>query len=163
MKMMKASKNFRNSKKDIYVHKSSLGDVECITQPADRFFFGRWTMTHARCERSWYGPGAPNGRWWCLSSRDWPQRQIQPKKNVRFLCVSYCFLRVFYVFPIVSYVFFMCFMYCISCVLYFQPVLGPFVQLPVPPPFTKVAIGYHKKWETYATAPRSTNYSSYFS
>ena len=40
MKMMKASKNFRNSKKDIYVHKSSLGDVEMYNS-ADHFFLGR--------------------------------------------------------------------------------------------------------------------------
>lgn len=78
--------------------------------------------------------------------RDWPQRQIQPKKNVCFLCVSHVFHVLYFLRPVL-----------------FLPVLGPLVQLPVPPPLTKLAIGYHKKWETYATAPRSTNYSSYFS
>lgn len=148
MKVMKASKNFRNSKKGICSQVQFWG---CwMYNSADRFFLGRW-IDLAEVWKIVIWSRSFKRSVMMLSSEIDLKRQIHPKKNVGFLCV----------FPIVSHVCPMCFL-CVSYVFptscTFFACSGAFCATPGAPSFTKLAIGYHKKWETYATAPRSTNY-----
>lgn len=170
--MMKASKNFRNSKKDIWFTSPVWGMLKCITQQPTVVFVGRWPMTLAEVWKIVI---------WSRSSKravmmfEFKRLTLNVRFSQRRMSVSYvfpiCFLLFPMCFPCVSYVFLMCFL-CVSHVFHVLYFLRPVLFFSLfwgllcnsrCHPLTKLAIGYHKKWETYATAPRSTNYSSYFS